>query len=155
MKHHPDRNAGDPRAAERFKRIVRAYRAALYGERPTRSAPPPPPPRPERYSCGSCGDSFPFPERCPRCGVELCDGVARHADDPRVDAFVRALEGRPPPKERHPSELLPVPGLLAALSLGMAALVWSIGPGGLALLFVGFACYVVLLEASRLLRPLA
>lgn len=154
LKHHPDRNPSDPRAEARFKRIVRAYRAALYGERPTRSAPPPAGPAPrrqDRFACGSCGDTFPFPERCPRCDVELFDGTAPSVEDPRVEAFVSAMEGRAPVIDRAAE--MPVPGLVAGGFLGMAGFTWSIGPGGVALLFAGFAAYVVLIEGHRILRP--
>src|SRR5687768_15542572 len=120
LEHHPDRNA-DAGAEERFKRIVRAYRAAMFGERGgARRAAKPAGPRPDRYACGACGDTFPFPERCPRCEVELVDGIAPAVTDARVDAFMSELEGRPIVDGKPWGEQLPLPGLMAALFLGAA-----------------------------------
>lgn len=156
--HHPDRNRHDAGAAERFKRILRAYRAALHAPRAggPRPAPPPAGPRPDRYGCASCGDTFPFPLECPRCGIALHDrqaGEAAPAGDPRVDAWMSAMEQRPIVDEPAP-ERLPMPGLMVAGFLGAAGLVWTIGgPLGPALLFVGFAAWVAAVEGHRLLEP--
>lgn len=158
LAHHPDRNRGDASAADRFKRILRAYRAALHAPRDgSKPAAPPAGPRPDRFGCARCGDTFPFPEACPRCGIALHD---RHSDepgererDPRVDEWVRLMEERGPIEE--PSvERLPMPGLVAAAFLGAAGLVWTIGgPIGPALLFVGFAAYITAVEGHRMLEP--
>lgn len=158
LQHHPDRNPGDPQAGDRFKRILRAYRAALYG--PRTAAPPPPPagPRPDRFGCASCGDTFPFPEHCPRCGIALHDrhdGPGAEVDDPRVAEWVHRMEERPAQDDAHDAtDRLPVPGLLAAAFVGGAGLIWSLGgPVGPALLFVGFAAYVIAVEGPRALQP--
>jgi hypothetical protein len=157
LRYHPDRNPGDPRAGERFKRIVRAYRAALLGPRSTAKAPPTPPgPRPDRYGCPACGDTFPFPEHCPRCAIALYD---RHSEaqpaveDARVTELMQQLEGRAPIEDDPPSDRIPVPGLVAATFVGMAALTWSLGPIGPALLFAGFAGYVAAIEGHRFFQP--
>lgn len=153
LQHHPDRNA-DPRAPDRFKALVRAYRSAMGRERarPARTAAKPAP-VPERYACGTCGDTFPFPARCPRCEVELFDGPPPIVIDPRVEAFMSAMERRAPVVEQPWRGQLPLPGLFAAFFLAAAATVWSVGPAGVALLFAGFATYLVALEGHRLLRP--
>jgi hypothetical protein len=155
LAHHPDRNPDDPRAARRFARILRAYRTALYGPAPKRPTASPPPPRQTlRYGCAACGDSFAFPERCPRCDRELCDrrrGEPAPAHDPRVEAFERALESRPVREERTLQQM-PAPGLIVLMFLGAAAIVWSIGPVGVSLLFGGFAIYIAAVEGHRLLR---
>lgn len=148
---HPDRNAA-PDAAEQFKRLVRAYRTAMYGEQPRTRAKTAAAPRPDRYSCGSCGDTFPFAERCPRCEVELVDGVAPSVADARVEAFMSAMEGRRI-DDRAWGEQIPMPGLVAAIFLAAAGAVWSIGIAGIALLFALFAAYVVAIEGHRILRP--
>lgn len=155
--HHPDRNRGDAGASERFKRVLRAYRAALRGPRGAAAAPEPPPagPRPDRYGCGRCGDTFPFPLECPRCGVALSDrheGEPEAPSDPAVDAWMSLMDARPAVDE-HALERLPMPGLVAGASLGAAGLVWTIGgPLGPAILFVGFAAWVTLVEGHRLLE---
>lgn len=154
--HHPDRNAGDPGAHERFKRLLRAYRAALRGSPALVDAPAPVAgPRPDRFGCPSCGDTFPFPERCPRCARPLHDrhaGDVAEVSDPRVEAWVRRMETRRSPTERL--ERLPAPGLLAAGFLLSGAAIWAAGgPIGPALLFTAFAVYVALTEAHRLFEP--
>ena len=153
LEHHPDRNLGDPLATQRFERILRAYRQALAVARGA-AAPKEAPvgPRPDRYSCGQCGDHFPFPEQCPRCGVALWDGSAGPAvpETPApVAAMIRRLEARPEVPEIDWEERLPVPGLLIAGCLAMAALTFQLGPIGPAMLLVGFAGYVTALEAHR------
>lgn len=154
LKHHPDRNPGDARAHDRFKAILRAYRAVLSraaraqaGHRETTPAGP----RPDRYACARCGDSFPFPETCPRCGVHLCDRVAGppvDVEEPAVRRLIEVLESRPEPTADW-EERLPVPAMLVAGCLMMAAFAWQIGPIGPALLFIGFATYVTALEMHR------
>ena len=149
LRHHPDRNPGDRGAALRFQQVMRAYRSF----RPRGSQRPserPVGPRPDRYACGRCGDAFPFPESCPRCAVALFDrtvGPAVAAVDTRVSAFEAELLSRAPGRAWEAD--LPVPGLLVAGCLSAAMLVYSIGPIGLAMLFVGFAAYVTALEAHR------
>jgi hypothetical protein len=152
-------------AAERFKRILRAYRDALHAPR-SGSCPAPPPagPRPDRFGCERCGDTFPFPEECPRCNVALHDRHDAHRErhgeersdaspDPRVDAWIRLMEARGPADETS-SERVPAPGLLAAGFVGAAGLVWTIGgPIGPALLFVGFAVFLTAVEGHRMFEP--
>jgi hypothetical protein len=154
IRHHPDLNPGDVGAAERFKRVLRAYRAIASGavRRAPAEQPMPAGPRPDRYACAGCGDSFPFPERCPRCDVILCDrsaGPPVMAVDPLVTELIRRLESRPSAPETAWEDRLPVPGLLVASCLLAAAFVWQVGPIGPALLFVGFAAYVLGMEMHR------
>lgn len=153
--HHPDRNPSDPRAAERFKRIVRAYRRIATGvasrtERVERSGP-----RPDRYVCAGCGDSFPFPEACSRCGVTLHDrdaGPAPTHASPEVDAMIEQLMARKPPREIDLP--LPVPALIVLACLFAAFFIWQVGPLGPALLFLGFAAYVAGVEVQRRISEL-
>lgn len=154
MLHHPDRNAADPRAADRFKVILRAYRVALAAAANGGTAPPERPagPRPDRFACGQCGDSFPFAEPCPRCDVPTWDRVSGppvHEERPDVRAFVASLEARPVDDGPTWEERLPVPGLVVGGCLVAAAGMAQIGPLGVALLFVGFATYVTGLEVHR------
>ena len=154
LKHHPDRNPTDPRAHQRFKAILRAYRAVLADatrRSGARAAPAPAGPRPDRYGCGRCGDSFPFPEVCPRCGVHLFDrtaGPAVDAVDPAVRAMIEHLESRPEAAADW-EDRVPVPGLLVAGCVAAAAFAWQLGPVGPALLVLGFAAYVAALETHR------
>lgn len=157
LRHHPDRNPGDPGAAERFMRIARAYRAALRGPRVPAPEPPPAGPRPDRFGCPSCGDTFAFPERCPRCAIDLFDrhaGEASRRIDPRVEAFVSALEQRRPVERSEGGERLPAPALIAGTFFAASGLVWMLGgPIGPALLFAGFAVYVTAVEGHRMFQP--
>ncbi|MGE0790985.1 MAG: DnaJ domain-containing protein [Sandaracinaceae bacterium] len=154
IRHHPDHNPGDPLATARFRRILRAYRLIASGQvRGARreAEAPMAAPRPDRYACGRCGDSFPFPERCPRCGVTLQDRsagpIASH--DPMVEEMIAKLEARPEPREDDPLEQLPMPLLIIAGCVALALLVGSLGPIGPALLCVGFAIYIAGVEAHR------
>lgn len=154
LKHHPDLNPGDPTAAERFKAVLRAYRAIASGAFRKKGAPstPPPGPRPDRYGCGRCGDSFPFPEECPRCGVALCDRTAGRpvvTEDPRVRALELELDARPATLETPWEERLPVPAMLVFGSLAASLVVFQVGVVGVAILFAGFALYVAAIEAHR------
>lgn len=154
MRHHPDLNPGDVGAADRFKKVLRAYRAIASGSarRAPADRPTPAGPRPDRYACGGCGDSFPFPERCPRCDVILCDrtaGPAVAVESRLVRELILRLESRPQAPETPWEERLPVPGLLVGSCLLAAAFVWQVGPVGPALLFIGFAAYVLAMEMHR------
>ncbi len=152
LQHHPDHNHGDLAAAGRFKRILWAYRTV--GTRGLRrSAPPTPPPapNPDRFGCGSCGDTFPFPETCPRCEVRLFDrsaGPPPAPVSPEVEAMIAELSSRRL-EETDWEERLPIPELLVVGCLMAALLMWLVGPHGPSLLFVGFAAYVMGLEAHR------
>ncbi len=150
--HHPDRNPGDREAAERFKRIVGAYRRVTAGLRAgTASSAPKAGPRPDRYACGACGDRFPFPERCPRCEVALhdCDaGPTPAVAAPEVEAMMDALSARPAADDSGEASPL-VPGYIVAACSAAAVLVWQVGPLGPALLFAGFAAYVAAVEVHR------
>ncbi len=152
LRHHPDRNPGDRSATERFRRILAAYRRIASGEVRAAERTPPPAPNPDRYGCARCGDSFPFPEACPRCGVALRDrssGKMAAAADPAVEAMIAELEARPAPPEVDPLERLPVPAMIVGACLAMAVLLYQLGPVGPALLCVGFSAYVAALELHR------
>lgn len=65
LRHHPDRNVGDPDAQRRFVRISRAYR--VLADHLKSGVPTPPGPCP---TCGRHERVFPFPDgtqRCKRC----------------------------------------------------------------------------------------
>ncbi|MCB9593178.1 MAG: J domain-containing protein [Sandaracinaceae bacterium] len=149
--HHPDRNPGDAEAADRFKQIVSAYRNVSASLRPgAASRAPRVGPRPDRYTCGSCGDCFPFPEQCFRCGVALHDrdaGPTPTVDRSDVDAMVDDLLARPELDPDGESALVPA-SIVAGCSTA-ALFVWSVGPIGPALLFAGFAAYVAGVELHR------
>lgn len=159
LRHHPDHNPGDLAAAGRFGRILRAYRAIAASRAYRRGAPstPPPAPNPDRYGCGSCGDSFPFPESCWRCGVRLFDrsaGPPPAPVRPDVEAMIAELSARPLVRTDR-WERLPIPALLVVGCLLFALLMWQVGPAGPSLLFVGFAAYVAGLEAHRRVTSLS
>lgn len=150
LKHHPDRNPGDRRAARRFAKIALAYRQIKLMGTTRPAAVPRSGPRPDRYECHRCGDSFPFPETCSRCGVPLHDrdgGPVVREEDPAVAAMIEALLSKAPPRE---IELpLPIPAILILLSVLSAFFIWQIGPIGPAMLLVAFAGYVAMVEAHR------
>ena len=153
LKHHPDRNPGDLAAADRFKRILAAYRTVSTGRFRISRKPSTPPraPNPDRWGCGGCGDTFPFPATCPRCEVALHDrseGAPPAPERPEVDAMIAELDARPPAGPDL-AERLPVPALIVAGCLLGAFLMYQVGPLGPALLFVGFAAYVAGLEIHR------
>ena len=148
--HHPDRNLGDAAAASRFKRILRAYREIVPAEKGSAPAARVGP-RPDRYACGTCGDAFPFPETCCRCGVKLHDrdlGPAPQDDRPEVEQMMARLSTLPEPSE-VPEDPAKVPTVLVMGCSAAAVLVWQIGPIGPAVLFAGFAAYVAAVEAHR------
>lgn len=153
LRHHPDHNPGDLAATERFKRVLRAYRRIASGDvRREAATPPPAAPRPDRYGCAHCGDTFPFPEQCPRCGVPLVDrstGAPLEAQDPAVEAMIADLEARPEPRTDDPLQSAPVPAMIVGACLALAMLIYQLGPLGPALLCVGFAAYVTALELHR------
>jgi hypothetical protein len=115
---HPDRRAGDPRAAERLREVVAAYEAAC-GLRqgrsrraPRRAAhascdPHPAPPRERlRYACTRCDDTFAFEGECPRCACALHDAWSGAPPPPPdaqrealITALVTELEARGEPRE--------------------------------------------------------
>ncbi len=157
LRYHPDRNPGDPRAGERFKRILRAYRAALSaGPRAPKNARPPAGPRPDRFGCPSCGDTFPFSEPCPRCGIDVYDrhaSAAPEVEDARVRAWVSRMEKREPLDDVDLEGTVPLSGLLCIAFFGLGAAVFSFGPLPPALLLIGFAVYLALTEGQRMLPP--
>jgi hypothetical protein len=173
--HHPDRLPSDAEAPDRFKRVVRAYRAALRGACSNAPSPPPEGPRPDRFACAGCGDTFPFPGRCFRCEVALRDRFARTEAsarstrplDARVEAWTRRMEARRS-FTRNPElddadstldgtrgERVPSPATVATTFAALAGACWGLGgPPHVALLFAGFALFVAATEAPRLLAPL-
>lgn len=151
-RHHPDANAGDPRAEERFKRLEALRRRALarIQGRPWKSKRTPAAP----LRCAACGDGFTCGTECPRCAVPLhsreMDAAA--PKNPRVEAMIEALETpRPKPVfELAPEARLP----LAAMGLfGLGLMQWRLGLVGLASLSVVFAFVAVATIALERHRP--
>jgi len=149
--HHPDHNPGDRGAADRFKRILGAYRRIGEGGKLKEPTVPRTGPRPDRYACGTCGDSFPFAEVCARCGVALHDrdaGPPPPDDRPEVQAMIDRLlaQPEPEPNDDHPGK---VPALLIIGCALAAMFVWQVGPIGPALLLAGFGTWIAFVEVHR------
>lgn len=143
-RHHPDANPNDPRSEERFKRLEGLRRRALTRLRgePWKHRPAAPPPAPLR--CAGCGDGFTCGSECPRCALPLraAEHVGEAPVDPRIDAWIAALE-RPRPEpvfELLPEARLPV---FASLLAGLGFTQWRLGLTGLALLSLTFALAAV------------
>ena len=143
---HPDRNPGDPRAEERFKRLVAAYRSAMHGSPEPAScdraadAPPPPPIR-ERYVCPRCDDTFPVPEPCFRCGDEVFDSLEQIPTpapaDPRVQALIAELERARPAPVLSPGPDFPFAAAVVFAVVGASAVHVGLAPLGVMLFCFG------------------
>jgi len=167
LRHHPDRNPGDPRAAGRMREVLSAYRRALWLVRMGRgrnvSGPGPAVSAviPYRYACRRCADSFPVQDACPRCGIELDDiwspatWCRRRGDawDLTVESYVRHLEHPSPMKERL-SGLPRIPVWLVGMILvayGAAAAYIGLQAVGGALCVYGG--WLLTLELHRRIHP--
>ncbi len=162
LRHHPDRNPGDPGAAARFVEIFEAYRSLCRNGRARssssrRSADPRSRAAEGRWICPRCHGRFVYPAPCPQCdrtledtnaGVQAAASVAAGANAP-ASAFERDLERRAATGTSATAHAIAggVPIGLPALSFAAALLVAWLGPVDVALMFVGFGSYLTVLEA--------
>lgn len=132
---HPDRHPDDPRANERFRRVVLAYEDALGIARglpprrrtrvchtpPARAEAPPP-----VYRCPTCGDGYDWEADCPRCEVAV--------------AFA------PAPPAAHALAC-------ASIAIGLFIVIAGLRPLALGPVLVTFGTFVLLLALHEKLRP--
>jgi hypothetical protein len=169
LRHHPDRNPGDPGASARFVEIFEAYQS-LCGSGRARSSPSGCSSAMRsrgaegRWICPRCHGRFVYPASCPQCeraledtnaGVQVVASSASGANAP-ASTFERELERRAAAGTSATVRAIAggVPIGLPALSFVAALLVAWLGPIDVALMFAGFGSYIATLEAHARLRAL-
>lgn len=149
---HPDAHPGDPLAEERFKKAHTAFQRAIARVRGvsfSRAEVPR-----SRWVCPSCDDTFTYGSDCPRCAVSLHDseqGPAPCHHDPAVDALIRELD-RPRRTWANPVPAALRPAVAAVLMMLFGIFHWKLGLYGSAVLFLGFAGFVLMLDGHERFR---
>lgn len=152
---HPDANRHDLRAEERFKEAHDEYRRALRrirGPRPVWT--PPIVPR-SRFECTHCNDTFTRAGECVRCGVRLHDTLSGPAPKPTLDPRIAELEAwleRPRRELRNPIPEAHRPTAMAFAMVMFGMFHARIGLFGSAVLFLGFAAFVLALDGHERFR---
>ena len=152
---HPDRHPNDPRANERFRRVVLAYEDALLLARglPARRrarvhhAPPPahhaPPPV---WRCPTCGDGYDYVEDEHAAGVraEAAGGPLEMTGGcPRCDIPV-AMAAAPPAAHALAA---------ASLAIGLFVMIADLRPFALGAMLALFGTFTLALALHEKLRP--
>lgn len=156
---HPDANRHDPGAEDRFKKAHAEYRRALRRIRGPRPVWTPPAVTRSRFECAHCNDTFTRRGECVRCGVRLHDTLTgptpKPEADPRVADFEAWLE-RPRRNWRNPIPAAQRPAAMAMVMVLFGMFHARVGLFGSAVLFLGFAAFILALDGHdrfRRLRP--